>query len=181
MTAGPTFGNMAAMPLRATLSLLVAIVAALAPAMPVRASGTNTTQLDQRYSITATLDVGAGRLDAVEELQITNRSAAPIDHVNLSVVPRALGFLTLGAVSVDDQPAATEWTTTINLRVPLDDLARGDSARLRIAFALDVGRSPDAFSARTSRDSGVLSFGQWFPIVSTEHDVYGIGDPQISF
>ena len=180
MTAGPTFGNMAAMPLRATLSLLVAVVA-LGVAVPARASGTTTTQLDQRYSITATLDVGAGRLDAVEELQITNRSAAPIDHVNLSVVPRALGFLTLGAVSVDDQPAATEWTTTINLRVPLDDLARGDSARLRIAFALDVGRSPDAFSARTSRDSGVLSFGQWFPIVSTEHDVYGIGDPQISF
>ena len=27
----------------------------------------------------------------------------------------------------------------------------------------------------------MLSFGQWFPIVSTEHDVYGLGDPQISF
>ena len=35
--------------------------------------------------------------------------------------------------------------------------------------------------ARTSAENGVLSFGQWFPIVSTEHEVYGIGDPQISY
>ena len=27
----------------------------------------------------------------------------------------------------------------------------------------------------------MLSFGQWFPILSTEHDVYGLGDPQVSF
>ena len=27
----------------------------------------------------------------------------------------------------------------------------------------------------------MLSFGQWFPIISTEHEVYGLGDPQISY
>ncbi len=168
------------MPLRATVSLLVAVIA-LGAGVPVHASGATTTRLDQTYAISATLDVDAGRLEAVEELEITNRSASVIDSVNLSVVPRALGYLTLGEVSVDGEPTATEWTTGINLRVPLDDLARGDTARVRIRFALEVDRAPDAFTARTSRDNGVLSFGQWFPIVSTEHDVYGIGDPQISF
>ena len=74
-----------------------------------------------------------------------------------------------------------EWTTTINLRVPLDDLGAGESVEIGLAFALNVGTSPDAFSARLNNQNGVLSFGQWFPIVSIEHEVYGLGDPQISF
>jgi len=70
------------------LALLVAVgVSALAP---VPAHAATTTRVSQRYTISATLDVAAGRLDAVEELEFTNRSAAAIDHVNLSVVPRAL-------------------------------------------------------------------------------------------
>jgi hypothetical protein len=103
-------------------------------------------------------------------------------HVDLSAVPRALGFLTLGdPVTVDGEPVATEWTTGINLRVPLESLHPRETARVVLSFGLDVGRAPDAFTARTSRENGVLSFGQWFPIVSTEHDVYGIGDPQVTF
>jgi hypothetical protein len=181
MTVGAGFGNMAGMPLRAS-AVLTMVLVALGAALPSAASAmTEPPRLDQSYVITATLDVAAGRLDAVEELDITNRSASTLDHVDLSAVPRALGYLTLGEVTVDGEPAATEWTTGIGLRVGLDGLGRGESARLRLAFALDVGRSPDAFAARTSRDNGVLSFGHWFPIVSIEHDVYGIGDPQISF
>ena len=169
------------MPLRRALSLALLLVAGAA-LTPNAARAETTTQLDQIYGITATLDVGAGRLDAVEELEITNRSAAAIDHVNLSVVPRALGFLTMNdPITVDGDEVVGEWTTTINLRLPLPDLARGDTASVRVPFRLDLARAPDAFTARTSADAGVLSFGQWFPIVSTEHDVYGLGDPQISF
>ena len=169
------------MPLRRALSLALLLVAGAA-LTPNAARAETTTQLDQVYGITATLDVGAGRLDAVEELEITNRSAAAIDHVNLSVVPRALGFLTMNdPITVDGDEVVGEWTTTINLRLPLPDLARGDTASVRVPFRLDLARAPDAFTARTSADAGVLSFGQWFPIVSTEHDVYGLGDPQISF
>ena len=150
--------------------------------MPPSAEAATTNRLSQRYLITATLDVVAGRLDAVAELEVTNRSGGPIDHVNLSVIPRALGYLTMDeSISVDGAEVETEWTTSINLRVPLDDLARDDTAHLRVPFRLDVLRSPDAFTARLSRENDVLSFGQWFPIVSTEHEVYGLGDPQISF
>ncbi|MGH2418149.1 MAG: M1 family aminopeptidase [Candidatus Limnocylindria bacterium] len=174
---------MAPMPLhhRFVLTLLLALVAtAMAPAAELAASTTRS--LFQRYVISATLDVAAGRLDAVETLTLTNASTRTIDHVNLSVVPRALGYLEMAeTVSVDGEPVAGEWTTTINLRVPLGTLAAGDSVEIGLAFALNVGTSPDAFSARLSRQAGVLSFGQWFPIVSSEHEVYGLGDPQISF
>jgi hypothetical protein len=102
--------------------------------------------------------------------------------VDLSVVPRALGFLTMAdRVMVDGAPVTGEWTTGINLRVPLAPLQPRQTARVELAFRLDVGRAPDAFTARTSRENGVLSLGHWFPIVSIEHDVHGIGDPQISF
>jgi hypothetical protein len=161
------------------LALVGAVVLTLAPSDP--AAGATTSRLGQRYEIVATLDVAAGRLDAVLELTLTNESAFGIDHVNLGVVSRALGFLTLTeAVTVDGVEATTEWTTGINLRVPVA-LAPGAEAVIRVPFHLDVGRPPDAFTARLSRENGVLSFGQWFPIVGPEHDVYGLGDPQISY
>ena len=164
------------------LPALLVLLAAGALMWPPAAAAATTTRLSQRYLISATLDVAAGRLDAVEELELTNRSAGRIDHVNLSVVPRALGYLQLDeAITVDGEPVETEWTTSINLRVPLDDLEPGETGVIRIPFRLEVGLSPDAFTARLSRADGVLSFGQWFPIVSTEHEVYGLGDPQISF
>jgi hypothetical protein len=162
---------------------LVAVVLLAAGFLAVPAVDARTTvRLDQRYEITATLDVATGRLDAVADIELTNRSASSIDHVNLSVVPRALGYLTMDdPVEVDGAAVEAEWTTTINLRVPLDDLEPRATSTIRVPFRLDVGLSPDAFTARTSRAAGVLSFGQWFPILSTEHEVYGLGDPQISF
>jgi hypothetical protein len=170
------------MPSRRSLAiaLLLALGASVAPVAGV--DGRAPVQVDQRYEITATLDVAAGRLEAELILELTNRSPSAMRHVDLSVVPRALGFLTLAdPVTVDGEPVATEWTTGINLRVPLQPLQPRETADVALSFRLDVGRAPDAFTARTSRENGVLSFGQWFPIVSTEHDVYGIGDPQISF
>jgi hypothetical protein len=161
------------------LSLLVLPWVLLAP---TPAAAATTTNVAQRYEITATLDVGAGRIDAVERLTVTNRSAVAIDHLNLSLVPRALGYLrALGPVTVGGTQVEVRWTTGINLRVPLPRLEPRATVTLRIPFTLEISRSPDAFTARTSADNGVLSFGQWFPIVSTEHDVYGLGDPQLSF
>ena len=164
------------------LGVLLALGAAAGLGAQDRAVAATTTSLGQRYAITATLDVASGRLDAVEAITLTNRSTRTIDHVNLSVVPRALGYLEMAdTVTIDGEPVLGEWTTTINLRVPLDDLGGGESVDIGLAFALNVGTSVDAFSARLSREAGVLSFGQWFPILSTEHEVYGLGDPQISF
>jgi hypothetical protein len=163
-----------------SVALLLALVAGLAPTS--RAHGRTPVQVDQRYEITATLDVAAGRLDSEMVLDLTNRAPSAMRHVDLSVVPRALGFLTLDyPITVDGQPVDAEWTTGINLRIPLGPLEPRETSRVALRFRLDVGRAPDAFTARTSRENGVLSFGHWFPIVSTEHDVYGIGDPQISF
>jgi hypothetical protein len=164
--------------------VLVAAMAALvaAPGVPIRVTAATASQLEQRYVITATLDLAASRLDAVVELELTNRSRAAVDHVDLAAVPRALGFLTLtGDVAVDGRAVEAEWTTSMNLRVPIPALERGGVRTIRVPFALDVARAPDAFTARTSAENGVLSFGQWFPIVSPEHDVYGIGDPQITY
>ncbi len=170
------------MPTRRSITLAVAVALGAAAIGAHPAAAATTTNFSQRYEIAATLDVAGGRLDAVERLYLTNRSTRAIDHVNLSVIPRALGYLEMGdTVTVDGQPVAVEWTTTINLRVPLDALGGGESVEIGLSFALNVGTSPDAFSARLNNQNGVISFGQWFPIVSVAHEVYGLGDPQISF
>jgi hypothetical protein len=172
------------MPVRRSLVLIAALgiatVASIAPG--ARVSAVTTADVTQEYEITATLDVAGRHLDATMELRLTNEAAHAIDHVNLAAVPRALGFLTLGeAVTVDGEPVEAEWTTTINLRIRVGVVAPGETATISIPFTLDVGRAPDAFTARLSAENGVLSFGQWFPILSPEHDVYGLGDPQITY
>ena len=167
-----------------TLALLLAFGMEFGRAWaPPTASAATTTKVTQRYSITATLDVASGELDAIETLRLTNRSGIAIDHINLSVIPRALGYLTLDQpITVDGDEASAEWTTTTNLRVSLAEMLRpNDTAVLDIPFRMAVGSSRGAFTARLSRDNGVLSFGEWFPILSREHDSYGVGDPQVSY
>jgi hypothetical protein len=164
-------------------ALVFTIVLAIGTlAVPAPTAALNPARLEQHYLINAELDVAAQRLEAVAEIEVTNRSAISARHVDLSLVPRALGYLEAEpAVTVDGDDVDAEWTTSINLRVPLGGLAPHATAVVRVPFTLAIGRSPDAFTARTSAENGVLSFGQWFPIVSTEHEVYGLGDPQISF
>ncbi len=165
------------------LALTLAIAVEAGTSQAAQAADATTVQVTQRYAISATLDVAAGTLDAVETLTLTNRAYRSIDHLNLSVIPRALGYLAMDeAVTVDGEEAAIEWTTTTNLRVPLPErLAPNDTAEIRIPFHLVVGASGGAFSARLSRDNSVISFGEWFPILSRPHDSYGVGDPQVSY
>jgi hypothetical protein len=167
----------------ALAAVLVALASVIAPLQGHATRAATTTHLEQRYEIAATLRVAEGRLDAVSTLTLTNRSSAAIDFVNVSIIPRAQGYLTIDqAITVDGSAVSTSWTTTTNLRVPLGrSVAPGASASVRIPFRLQVGRSAGAFGARTSRENGVLSFGEWFPILSTEHDSHGVGDPQVSF
>ena len=153
-----------------------------APTLATPTTPATTTFLGQGYALTATLDVAAGRLRVTEKVTLTNRAAYPIDHVNLSVLPRAFGYFAFtGQVRVAGDPVATRWTTRTNLRVALGRwLHPGQSLSVRVPFRLTVGSSGGAFTARTSRDRGVISFGEWFPILSRPHDSYAVGDPQVT-
>ena len=169
----------------AGLLAMVVAFAVTVHAAPMLAAPTRpatTTNLRQSYQLTATLDVAAGRIRVIEQVTITNRALHPIDHVNLSILPRAFGYFALtGPVRVGGESATTRWTTRTNLRVALGRwLGTGQSLSMRVPFRLTVGSSGGAFTARTSRDRGVISFGEWFPILSRPHDSYGVGDPQVT-
>ncbi|MBW3613586.1 MAG: hypothetical protein KY392_06985 [Chloroflexi bacterium] len=165
------------------LTLLVTVALAMATwaAGPPLAAATEPGAFEQRYELVATLDVPSARLDAVAAIELTNRSRWTRTHVDLAFVPRALGFLVdEGPVTVDGIAVEASWTTDINLRVPLA-VEPGEEVRVQVPFTLAVGLAPPAFTARTSAANGVLSFGQWFPIVSTEHEVYGLGDSAVTY
>ena len=135
------------------LAVTVAFAAALVPFHPAAAS--TTASLGQRYDIAATLDVATGRLDATMTLEVTNEAPFSIDHVDLGVVPRALGFFTLKEpVTVDGEPVEATWTTSINLEVPLGELRPDATAAIGMAFRLDVAgrrtRSPQGSAATTA-------------------------------
>ena len=166
------------------LAMVVAFTVSVhaAPTVAAPTTPATTTHLGQSYGLTAILDVSAGRIRVVEKVTLTNLAQFSIDHVNLSVLPRAFGYFALtGGVSIAGEWAATRWTTGTNLRVALGRwLGPGQSISIRVPFRLSVGSSGGAFTARTSRDRGVISFGEWFPILSRPHDSYGVGDPQVT-
>lgn len=175
----------------AALSALFFVQLAAAPvaAHPTRAEdggGTDgggigaTTVAAQRYTFRSTLDYASGELITDQTLEWTNRGESAVTQLDLSVLPQALGILTLGSITADGQPASSTWTTSTNLRVTLPvPLQPNETTRLEIPFTLDV-TGGTGFRGRIARQNGVLNFGSWFPIWSREHDIYGIGDPQVS-
>ena len=126
--------------------------------------------------------VASARLEAVAEIELTNRGTTP--HPPRRPVARAAG----PRLPRDRPRGHRRWLGGGRRVDHVDQPARParcpwwwrDDGGARAVHA-SIARSPDAFGARTSAENGVLSFGQWFPIVSTEHEVYGIGDPQISY
>ncbi|HSK93305.1 MAG TPA: M1 family aminopeptidase [Candidatus Angelobacter sp.] len=167
---------------RSTLLLSALLLAASVVCLtPLPAEAVPPTQVGQRYEIEANVDLASGAVDVVVEAELTNRSRWPMRHAHFALIPRAQGFVTAeGPVSVDGAAVDAEWVTSIALRIPLD-VAPGRSALVRIPFSLEVGLATPAFTARTSLANGVLSLGQWFPILSTRHEVYGMGDSTVTF
>ncbi len=141
-----------------------------------------TTKFAQDYLLEAGYDTGTGALRVRQRLALENEAGRAVKGVNLSVIPRALGGFTLYEVRVDGEPADSFWTTRTNLRVRFGrELAPGESVNVRLRYKVQPKLQTGAFSARLARQAGVSSFGEWFPIVSQEHDSYGVGDPQVSY
>jgi hypothetical protein len=143
-----------------------------------------TTYLYQTYRLVARLAVRTHVLNVKETVTIQNRSSGPIDAVDLSVLPTVLGYFALtGPVQVDGGPAHTSFTTVANLRVSFGaPVPAGSTVRVFVPFRLTVGPTvAGPFAARLNYSNGILALGNWFPIISREHDGYGIGDPQVTF
>jgi hypothetical protein len=182
LVAGPA---VARVPVTAAHQPRTAVPAATAvAAVPpeVAAAPRTTTRLAQDYLLQARYDTGTGALRVTQQLTLTNRASHAIRAVHLSVIPRALRGFTLFAVRVDGAVAEHAWTTTTNLRVSFGRAVQpGERAVVRMRYRVTPRLQTGAFSARLAREAGVSSFGEWFPIVSREHDSHGVGDPQVSF
>jgi hypothetical protein len=161
-----------------------AAAAVVVPEITVEAAGAlaTTTQFAQDYLFVARYDTGSGALRVSQRLTLVNEASQAVQGVNLSVIPRALNGFTLYAVRVDGATADRSWTSRTNLRVRFGrDVAPGESVVVRLRYKVVPRLQTGAFSARLARQAGVSSFGEWFPIVSREHDSYGVGDPQVSY
>ena len=97
----------------------------------------------------------------LERVTITNRAPYAIDHVNLSILPRAFGYFAFtGRVRAAGSVVPTRWTTGTNLRVSLGRrLGHGQSLTISVPFRLTsapaAGPSPRApvVTAASSRSA----------------------------
>jgi hypothetical protein len=165
------------------LILLVSLAAVAPTSASAAASSAVLGSIAQSYTLAATLDVEDGAVTAVERLTVGNRSRSSIDALDLSVLPRAIGaYRADGPVTVNGRRAATRWTTGTNLRVSVRPaLEPGRSVTVTIPFSLALTDLEGSFGARMSHTGGILNLGDWFPILSTVHDAYGVGDPQVTW
>jgi len=164
--------------------MVLASLAALAPSSAAAAASSALIgSIAQSYTLVVTLDVEHGAVTAVERLTVGNTSRSPIDAIDLSVLPRAIGaYRADGPVTVSGRRVTTRWTTGTNLRVTVRPaLEPGRSATVTIPFRLDLADGEGSFGSRMSHTGGILNLGDWFPILSTVHDAYGVGDPQVTW
>jgi hypothetical protein len=141
---------------------------------------TGAMQFDARYAFDVTV-AASGQATVVEALSATNRTAVPIDHLDLFVLPNfdAPGFreFKLGSIGVDGRAAESRWTEDgANLRVEMPRaLQPGGTVRLSLRFSLSpaVARegTPD-LAAALSKRSGLIQFLLWYPMLSDGHGVY---------
>ena len=156
----------------------------LKPTPPAGPSGpADPAALHQSYRLEVALNYDAAELDTVETMTITNAGATAIGSVDLSVISKATGEYTQGGtVTVDGAVASTQWTTGTNLQVAFPTaLPAGATAELRVAFHLQVTGDMGIGRSVVTPKIGVLALGEWFPILSREHDVNEIGDEQVSW
>jgi hypothetical protein len=75
--------------------------------------------LEASYYLSTSLHYNAGRLDVTETITITNRSAAAIDALHLSVLARALGELRVRSVRVDGVTPRVSYPNRADMLVAL--------------------------------------------------------------
>jgi hypothetical protein len=135
-------------------------------------------QFDARYDFDVTVEP-SGRARVFESLEATNRTAQPIDHLDLFVLPNldAPGFreFELSSIGVDAQAIETSWTQEgANLRVDLPKAMQpGRTARVVILFTLTpTGPSGGDLAAALSRTGNLVQFLLWYPMLSDGHGAY---------
>jgi hypothetical protein len=138
--------------------------------------------LETRYLLQTDVAFDAGSATVRETIDLVNRSGAPIDHVDLAVLPRAFGEFRLRSVSVDGRPADASFPVMASMQVPLGrNLAVGDRARIVVVFVLAPSDdTSSSLQVRLSKAEGIMRFGHWFPIVSDGHDLRWPGDAQFT-
>ena len=151
-------------------------------------------RISQSYVISGTISFSAARVNATEVVTLTNGSGNSFDQLQFGFAPRFLarniagdGFAaSVGTVKVDENAAAFAWPRSALM---LLDLGRtvdpGEKVMVEIPFSVKVGRITHAafapWRSRLEKNDGVALFGNWFPIVTTNHAMGNIGDPFITW
>ncbi|HEY8869502.1 MAG TPA: hypothetical protein VIM30_08925 [Candidatus Limnocylindrales bacterium] len=150
----------------------------------VSATAADPARLATTYSLTTWAELGhSAYVNSTETVVITNNGTGYMTTVNFSALARALGYITIGSVTVNGAAATTAWTTTTNLQVTVPPTSPGSTITVAIPFNLTIpaGTGSSSFSLRMNYYNGILILGNWFPVVSRVHDAYGIGDPQVTW
>jgi hypothetical protein len=139
---------------------------------------TGAMQFEARYDFDVTVDA-RGRAQVIERLAATNRTARPIRHLDLFVLPNfdAAGFreFKLGSIRVNGAAPETRWTRDgANLRVELPKaLQPGRNIRVVVLFSLAPGRPTGGdLAAALSRSRDLVQFLLWYPMLSDGHGAY---------
>ena len=106
---------------------------------PAEAQAATTTHLKQSYNIAATLNVGEGRLRAVERVTLTNRAGHSIDHVNLSRAAAGVRLLWVHGAGLHRRRAGCEAVDDAHEPSGQPGAAAGNRADCHAAHPLQAG------------------------------------------
>jgi hypothetical protein len=155
------------------------MIAATATATVPAGQAVDLSDVELTYAIEATLrDVESGIVDALSVTTVTNREAAPLEHLFFRVAPAQFNEFSLNSLTRDGEaidPIGSDNGTT--LEVMLDPpLAPGATTELAFDFVVPLRDTGDGF-ASIGRDGPVMKLGFWYPMLSNDEGYPPLLDP----
>ena len=150
-----------------SIALLIAAGPRGAATAPIAQSATSTIP---QYTFDINLDYGAHRVDAVEQVKVTNPDTQTISGVVFNVpAAHTAGLFKLRSIQVNGQPAAYDFADTLlSVKLPAP-LQPDQSVLVSLSFGVDVPPlgNPQSFAAADLAYSDVaLNVGYWYPLLA---------------
>lgn len=153
--------------------------AAIATAPVPAGQAVDLPDVELAYAIEATLrDVESGIVDALSVTTVTNREAAPLEHLFFRVAPAQFNEFSLNSLTRDGNainPIGSDDATTLEV-VLEPPLAPGATTELAFDFVVPLRDTGDGF-ASIGRDGPVLRLGYWYPMLSNDAGYPPLLDP----
>ncbi|HWH23487.1 MAG TPA: hypothetical protein VNW68_01195, partial [Candidatus Limnocylindria bacterium] len=146
--------------------MLGLLIGTAAPGAPAASAAPNSLGLRASYDVQAKLDYGRGRLSVTSTATVANPTDASVGRLLFNLLPARIGRMSLGAVSVAGEPAATRLSGQSIVVILPTPLAAGARTTVTIAYSARFATDAKDKNWLFAKINGIVTAYRWIPWLS---------------